>query len=149
MLDIARVTRVVKGGRRLRFRATVAIGDKKGRVGVGTGKSAEVATSIRKAVSDAKKNLITVDLIEGTIPHDLKMKYKSAAMLLMPAPSGTGVIAGGAFRKIAILAGITDVFAKSHGTSNALVSAQASIRALSGFTPRRKKRVVETEKDVA
>ncbi len=147
VLDIARVTRVVKGGRRLRFRATVAIGDRKGRVGVGTGKSVEVATSIRKAVSDAKKNLITVPLTQGTIPHDLKVKYKSAALLLMPAPVGTGVIAGGAFRKIAILAGITDVFAKSHGTSNPLVSAQASMRALSGFSPTRRKKTEETEKE--
>lgn len=139
VIDIARVTRVVKGGRRLRFRATVVIGDKKGRVGIGTGKSIEVATAIKKAVSDAKKSLIDVRTINGTIPHDKYVKYKSAEILIMPAPSGTGVIAGGSFRKVAMLAGITDIFAKMHGTNNPLVAAQASIKALSSFcSPRRK-----------
>jgi small subunit ribosomal protein S5 len=133
VLDVARVTRVVKGGRRLRFRVTVVVGDKKGRVGVGTGKSAEVSVSIRKAVSDAKKNLIHVPIVDGTIPHDIFLKFKSAKILMLPAPIGTGVIAGGAFRKVFTLAGVSDVFAKSHGTTCPLVCAQAAILALKSF----------------
>lgn len=133
VLDVARVTRVVKGGRRLRFRVTVVVGDKKGRVGIGTGKSAEVAVSIRKAVSDAKKNLIQVPIVDGTIPHDVFLKFKSARILMLPAPVGTGVIAGGAFRKVFTLAGVSDVFAKSHGTTSPLVCAQAAVRALKSF----------------
>ncbi len=133
VLDIARVTRVVKGGRRMRFLASVAIGDKKGRVGLGTGKSVEVSVAIRKAVQDAKKNIINVSLVKGTIPFAKEALYKSAKILLMPAPAGTGVIAGGSFRKIATLAGITDIYAKSIGTNSKLVSAQASIRALKSF----------------
>lgn len=138
VLDIARVTRVVKGGRRMRFLATVAIGDKKGRVGLGTGKSVEVSVAIRKAVQEAKKNLVTIDLVNGTIPFDKSIKYKSAKLIMMPAPAGTGVIAGGAFRKIVTLAGITDIYAKSIGTNSPLVSAQASIKALSSFVRHRK-----------
>ena len=138
VLDIARVTRVVKGGRRMRFLATVAIGDKKGRVGLGTGKSVEVSVAIRKAVQNAKKKLVNVELVKGTIPFDKRVKYKSAILLMMPAPAGTGVIAGGAFRKIATLAGITDIYAKSIGTSSPLVSAQASMKALASFVRHRK-----------
>lgn len=139
VLDIARVTRVVKGGRRMRFLATVAIGNKKGKVGLGTGKSVEVSVAIRKAVQEAKKNLIDVTLVDGTIPFDKEVKYKAARIRMMPAPTGTGVIAGGAFRKIATLVGITDIYAKSIGSNSPLVSAQASIKALSSFVRLRKK----------
>lgn len=152
VLEVARVTRVVKGGRRLRFRVTVVIGDKKGRVGIGTGKSAEVAVSIRKAVSDAKKHLINVPIVDGTIPHDLFLKFKAAKILMLPAPVGTGVIAGGAFRKVFTLAGVNDVFAKSHGTTSPLVCAQAAIRALQSFRggeERRKKKGEEKQESVA
>lgn len=138
VLNLARVTRVVKGGRRMRFLATVAIGDRKGRVGLGTGKSVEVSVAIKKAVQCAKKNLITVELINGTIPFDKMVKYKSAKILMMPAPHGTGLIAGGAFRKVAALAGITDIYSKSFGTNGSLVCAQASMRALASFVKRRK-----------
>jgi small subunit ribosomal protein S5 len=138
VLNIARVTRVVKGGRRMRFLATVAIGDKKGRVGIGTGKSVEVSVAIRKAVESAKKNVVKIDIVNGTIPFEKKIKYKAARMMMMPAPSGTGVIAGGAFRKVVTLAGITDIYAKSVGTNSKLVCAQASIKALSSFVKRRK-----------
>lgn len=141
VLDIARVTRVVKGGRRMRFLATVAIGDKKGRVGLGTGKSVEVSVAIRKAVEDAKKNIITVPLVKGTIPYAKDARYKSAQILMMPAPAGTGVIAGGSFRKIATLVGVSDIYAKSIGTNSKLVSAQASIRALKSFVRLRKPKV--------
>lgn len=138
VLDIARVTRVVKGGRRMRFLATVAIGDKKGRVGLGTGKSVEVSVAIRKAVQAAKKKLINVEIVKGTIPYEKSARFKSANILMMPAPEGTGVIAGGAFRKIAMLAGINDIYAKSFGTNSPLVSAQASVKALGSFVRRRK-----------
>lgn len=138
VLNLARVTRVVKGGRRMRFLATVAIGDRKGKVGVGTGKSVEVSVAIKKAVQSAKKNMITVELVNGTIPFEKMIKYKSAKILMMPAPHGTGLIAGGAFRKVAALAGITDIYSKSFGTNGSLVCAQASVRALSSFVKRRK-----------
>lgn len=138
VLDIARVTRVVKGGRRMRFLATVAIGDKKGRVGLGTGKSVEVSVAIRKAVESAKKNIITVDIVDGTIPFEKNVKHKAARMMMMPAPKGTGIIAGGAFRKMVTLAGITDIYAKSVGTTSPLVCAQASMKALASFVRLRK-----------
>lgn len=131
VLKIDRVTRVVKGGRRLRFRCTVAIGDKKGRVGVGTGKAGEVVIGIQKAVARAKANLIHVNIAEGdTIPHSVQVKHKAAYMVIMPAAPGTGVKAGGALRKILNLAGLRNVLSKNMGTRNTLVTAQASIKAL-------------------
>jgi len=133
VLDVARVTRVVKGGRRLRFRVTVIIGNLKGRVGMGIGKSVEVAVAVKKAVAEAKKNLINIPLVNGTIPHEITWKHKSARLLLMPARPGTGIIAGGAVRKIAALGGIQDLLGKSYGTNNPLVNAQAMMQALQGF----------------
>lgn len=130
VIAIDRVTRVVKGGRRLRFRATVAIGDKKGRVGIGTGKSNEVTGAISKAITKAKKTLITVPLINGTIPHEVRYKFKAAKILLMPAAPGTGIIAGGAMRKVVGLAGISNVLGKSFGSSNKLSSTRAAFEAL-------------------
>src|SRR3989338_2650189 len=101
VLQIDRVTRVVKGGRRLRFRVTVAIGDRKGRVGIGIGKATEVVNGIKKAVTQAKKSLVHVSLAPGdTIPHQVYVKYKAVKLLILPASPGTGVIAGGALRKI-------------------------------------------------
>jgi small subunit ribosomal protein S5 len=138
VVDVARVTRVVKGGRRMRFLATVAVGNKKGRVGIGTGKSVEISLAIKKAVQQAKKNLITIKIVNGTIPFDKTIKYKAAKFILMPAEEGTGLIAGGALRKIISLSGITDIYTKSVGTSSSLVSAQASIKALSSFETYRK-----------
>lgn len=131
VLDIARVTRVVKGGRRLRFRATVIVGNHRGRVGIGTGKSVEVATAIQKAVAKAKRQMISVPLTKiDSIPHEVKLKYKSAKLMIMPAGDGTGIIAGGAVRKIAELGGIKNMYGKSFGTTNKLVGAQATMRAL-------------------
>ncbi len=130
ILQIDRVTRVVKGGRRLRFRLTVVIGDKKGRVGFGIGKSAEVMTAIQKAVVQAKRNLITVPMNEGTLPHEANAIFKSSRVLLFPAPEGKGVIAGGAVRKILELAGVKDVLSKSHGSRNKLNIAVATFNAL-------------------
>ena len=136
VIQLDRVTRVVKGGRRLRFRATVAIGDKKGRVGIGIGKASEVVVGIQKAVAKAKKNLIHVSITKGdTIPHMVNVKYKAAQIFIMPASKGTGVIAGGALRKILHLAGVKNVLSKSLGARNALVCAQASIMALQSLRP--------------
>ncbi len=131
VIQIDRVTRVVKGGRRLRFRATVVIGNKKGKVGVGIGKSTEVQGAIQKAISKAKKTLITVPMVGQTIPHKIKVKFKSAKLMLMPACPGTGIIAGGPLRKIIELAGVRDVMAKALGCKNRLSNSKAAIMALS------------------
>lgn len=130
MLDLARVTRVVKGGRRFRFRATLVIGDRKGRVGVGVAKGADVASAIQKAFNDAKKNMITVNLSGSTILHDVSAKLGSAKVLLKPAQEGRGVIAGGAVRAVVDLVGITDIVSKSLGASNPLNVARVTIKAL-------------------
>jgi len=134
VLQIDRVTRVVKGGRRLRFRATVVIGNRNGKVGVGVGKSEEVVGSIQKAIHDAKKNLITVKMDGTTIPHRTEVKYKSAKMLLMPAAPGTGIIAGGTVRKVVEFSGIKDILSKCFGTKNKISNARATIIALGQLT---------------
>lgn len=131
VIQIDRVTRVVKGGRRLRFRATVVIGNKKGKVGMGIGKSVEVTGAIQKAIAQAKKSLISVPMVGQTIPHKIKVKYKSARLLLMPACPGTGIIAGGPLRKIIELAGIQNVMSKALGNNNRVTNTQAAIIALS------------------
>ncbi len=130
VLQIDRVTRVVKGGRRLRFRATVVVGNRKGKVGVGIGKSTEVVGAIKKAIHQAKKDFVTVPLKNGTIPHEVHMKYKSAKLVIMPASPGTGIIAGGAVRKISELAGIKNMLSKIFGSRNRITNAQATILAL-------------------
>ncbi len=130
LLDLARVTRVVKGGRRFSFRATVVIGDRKGRVGVGVAKGTDVSSAMQKAINAAKKNLIVVPMANGTIPHDIVLKYGSARIIMKPAKAGRGVIAGGAMRIIVNLAGIRDIVTKSLGTSNKLNVARATCEAL-------------------
>jgi len=130
VIQIDRVTRVVKGGRRLRFRATVVIGNKKGKVGMGIGKSVEVQGAIKKAVAQAKKSLIIVPIVGETIPHRVHIKYKSAKMMIMPGCPGTGIIAGGPLRKILELAGVKDVLSKVIGCKNRLSNSQAAIMAL-------------------
>lgn len=143
LLDLARVTRVVRGGRRLRFRATVAVGNKKGKVGIGTGKSAEVAVAVQKAVTDAKKRLIQVPLTENnSIPHDITVKFKASRLLFMPASDGTGIKAGGVLRKILDLAGVHNIIAKRFGSTSPLVNAQATIQALSFLKNSTKGKVV-------
>jgi len=131
VIQIDRVTRVVKGGRRLRFRATVVIGNKKGKVGMGIGKSVEVQGAIKKAVAQAKKSLIEVPIVGETIPHRVQVKFKSAKMIIMPGCPGTGIIAGGPLRKILELAGVKDVLSKVLGCKNRLSNSQAAIIALS------------------
>lgn len=150
VLHIDRVTRVVKGGRRLRFRVTVAIGDKKGRVGIGIGKASEVIIGIQKAVAKAKSSLIKVPITSGdTIPHSVRAKYKACEMLIIPASPGTGVIAGGSLRKILHLAGVKNILSKNLGSRNTLVGAQASIRALKKLRPLREFQIrKETEVSV-
>lgn len=130
VIQVDRVTRVVKGGRRLRFRATVVIGDKNGRVGYGIGKSVEVQAAIQKAVSKAKQRLIEVPIYNGTIPHTVQTKYKAAVVMLKPAGKGTGIIAGGAVRKILDLAGVKNVLSKSLGSNNRLNTTKAAYEAL-------------------
>lgn len=132
IIQISRVTRVVKGGRRMRFRIAVVIGDKKGRVGFGVGKSSEVLGGIQKAVFAAKKNLMTISLDKknDSIPHEIKGKYKASQVLLLPAPKGKGVVAGGAVRKILELAGVKNVLSKMHGSRNSLNSTRATLNAL-------------------
>jgi len=129
-IDIARVMRVTKGGRQLRFRALVIIGDKKGRVGAGLGKAGEVSVAIQKAVARAKKGLIKVALKGDTIPHEVNKKYKSSLVRLLPASPGTGVIAGSAVRVVCELAGIKNVLAKSFGSNNKACLTQATLDAL-------------------
>ncbi len=129
-LSIDRVTRVVKGGRRMRFRAIVVIGNRKGKVGLGTGKATEVQASVKKATAAAKRNMLRVPLIEGTIPHAVEVKHKAARLRIMPARPGTGVIAGGALRVILDHAGVKNVLSKRFGSRNKLVNAQATMIAL-------------------
>lgn len=131
VIAIDRVARVVKGGRRFRFRATVVVGDGKGRVGVGVGKGGEVMTSIAKAVSRAKSQMITVPLKDNTIPHEIQVRFAGAQVLLKPASAGTGVIAGGAVRNVVEVAGIHDLLTKSLGSSNKVNNAYATALALS------------------
>ncbi len=130
VIQIDRVTKVVKGGRRLRFRATVVIGNRKGKVGIGIGKSKEVTGAIQKAIAKAKKDTIQVILDDVTIPHDIKVKYKAARLLLLPASPGTGIIAGGTIRKVLELAGVKDILSKSLGTTNKVNTTKATVEAL-------------------
>jgi small subunit ribosomal protein S5 len=129
-LSIDRVTRVVKGGRRMRFRAIVVIGNRKGKVGLGTGKAAEVQAAVRKATSAAKRHMIRIPIVNGTIPHRVERKFKAARILIMPAYQGTGIIAGGALRVILDHAGVKDCLSKRFGSRNKLVNAQATMQAL-------------------
>lgn len=135
VLEIARVSRVVKGGRRIRFRATVAIGNHKGRVGVGCGKANEVSSSIKKAVSQAKKRLIDVPIINGTIPYEIISNYGAAKVMLKPASSGSSIVAGGAARTIIELAGITDILAKILGSKSLINNSMAVLKGLNSFKP--------------
>lgn len=130
VIQIDRVTRVVKGGRKLRFRATVVIGNRKSKVGIGIGKSHEVTGAIQKAIAKAKKELFTVKLNGATIPHEIQVKFKAAKILLLPAGPGTGLIAGGTIRKILDIAGIKDILSKSFGTTNKVNTTKATFLAL-------------------
>jgi len=129
-LSVDRVTRVVAGGRRLRFRAVVVVGNKKGKVGLGTGKANEVRSAVEKATAVAKRNMIRIPLKDGTIPHEVNIKHKAARVRILPASEGTGIIAGSAVRVVLEHAGVRNVLSKRYGTTNKLVNAQAVIKAL-------------------
>ena len=130
LVAINRVTKVTKGGRTFSFSAIVVVGDEKGIVGYGLGKAGEVTAAIAKGVEDAKKNLIKVPVINGTVPHAQESKYSGATVFMKPASHGTGVKAGGAMRAVIESAGITDILAKSKGSSNPHNVVKATFKAL-------------------
>ncbi|PIP65684.1 30S ribosomal protein S5 [Candidatus Peregrinibacteria bacterium CG10_big_fil_rev_8_21_14_0_10_49_16] len=129
-LSVDRVTRVVKGGRRMRFRAIVVVGNRKGKVGIGTGKANEVQAAVQKASKNAKRAMVSIPLVGGTIPHTVEVKFKAAKLRLIPAAEGTGIIVGGSPRTVLEHAGVKDVLSKRFGTTNKLVNAQALMKAL-------------------
>ena len=131
LVAVNRVSKTVKGGRNMRFSALVVIGDEKGRVGYGMGKAVEIPEAIRKAVEDAKKHLVTVPIVGTTIPHEVIGKYGTGKVVLMPAPEGSGVIAGGPARSVIEQAGIKDIVTKSYGTNNPINVVKATVEGLS------------------
>ena len=136
VIAIDRVARVVKGGRRFRFKALVVVGDKKSRVGVGVAKGADVQAAITKATAVAKKQLIEIPLTKATIPHEVNAKVAGAKVLLKPAAPGTGIIAGGTVRAILNTTGVHNVLSKSLGSSNKVNIAYATIEALTQLKPK-------------
>ena len=139
ILELSRVTRVTKGGKRMRFRACVIIGDRKGRVGYGVAKGLDVQSAVQKAATQAKKRLLVIPLQNETIPHAVERKFAAAVVLVKPAPKGTGVKAGGAVRVVLELAGVPNVVAKILGSSNKINNTKATIAALSALKPALKK----------
>lgn len=135
VVHIDRVARVVKGGRRFRFRALVVVGDKKGRVGVASAKGADVTAAVSKAVDVAKKNLVKIHLYKGTIPHEATAKVGGANILVKPASPGTGLIAGGTVRTVLEVAGISNALSKSLGSANKTNIAYATVEALKSIQP--------------
>jgi small subunit ribosomal protein S5 len=136
VININRVARVVKGGRRFRFQALVVVGDKKNRVGVGVSKGADVTAAVSKATDVAKKNMVKIDLYKGTLPHEAEAKVGGAHILIKPASAGTGLIAGGVVRTVLEVAGVHNVLSKSLGSTNKINTAYATITALEQLTPK-------------
>ena len=140
IIDIRRVSKVTKGGRNLKFRVTIVVGDRKGRVGVGLGNTTEIPRAIHQAIRDAKKHLVDVYLDGQTIPHEVIGKFKAGKVLLKPAHPGTGVIASVTVGAVCRLAGISDILTKSLGTTNPLTLSRAAVN---GLTQLRSRREVE------
>ena len=130
LVAVNRVTKTVKGGRNMRFSALIVIGDKKGRVGVGMGKAVEIPEAIRKASEAAKKNLVTIATKGTSIPHETVGRFGTAKVVLLPAPEGTGVIAGGPARAVLELCGVKDIRTKSYGTNNPINTVKATLEGL-------------------
>jgi len=158
VINIDRVARVVKGGRRFRFKALVVVGNSKGKVGIGVAKGADVQAAIAKATEVAKKNIMTVATHKDTIPHDAELQFSGARVLIKPASPGTGIIAGGVVRSIIGVTGIRDMLTKSLGSTNKVNIAYATIEALRSLVPKSEwlnapakkpvaKKVVEKEND--
>ncbi len=135
VVQIRRVTKVVKGGKKLSFRAIVIVGNQKGQVGVGCAKAAEVIIAIQKAIADGRKNLINVPIFKTTIPHPIVGRSGAGSVMLRPASQGTGIIAGGAVRQVLELAGIENILCKSLGSKSPLNSTNAALDALKNLTP--------------
>lgn len=146
IIDLARVTRVMAGGKRMRFRACVVLGDHKGHLGYGLGKGADVTLAVQKAATRARRDMITVPIVNETIPHELDVKFKAARLLLKPAPKGTGVMAGGPVRMALELSGIGNIVAKVHGSKNKINNIAALFSALSQLTRSTSKRSLLTYK---
>ena len=133
LVAVRRVTKVVKGGRTMRFSALVVVGDRKGSVGIGTGKAKEVPSAIDKATMQAKANMKKISIINGTIPHETVGKYGTSKVLMLPAKVGTGIIAGGSARAVIELAGIKDIVTKIHGSTNKINCVRATLKGLTGL----------------
>ncbi|HTL39250.1 MAG TPA: 30S ribosomal protein S5 [Methylomirabilota bacterium] len=144
IVEIKRVTRVVAGGKRMRFRALVVIGDKKGKVGIGLRKGTDVSEAVNKAVNAAKKIMVPVNIVNDTIPHEIKFKYKSSVVFLKPAQPGTGVIAGGSIRQVLDLVGVKNVLSKMLGSSNKVNNVMATYLALTKL--RTKESIADSKK---
>lgn len=141
LVSVRRVTKVVKGGRNMSFSAFVVVGDHKGKVGIGTGKAAETSVAVEKAFQTAKKNMVDVTIINDTVPHEEKGQFGASTVLIIPAPEGTGIIAGGSSRAIFELAGYKNIVSKSFGARNKINTVKATLDALSKM---RSKEVVAT-----
>jgi small subunit ribosomal protein S5 len=149
VVNIDRVARVVKGGRRFRFRALVVVGDRKGSLGAGTAKGADVTSAVAKATEVAKKKMMKAPVENGTIPHEQTAKISGAKILLKPAAPGTGLIAGGVVRIVLEVAGVTDVLSKSLGSSNKINLTYATLEALNQIKPRSEWHLQPKKKEVA
>ncbi|MFA5087230.1 MAG: 30S ribosomal protein S5 [Candidatus Paceibacterota bacterium] len=150
LLDLARVTKVTGGGKTLRFRAVIVVGNKEGKVGVGVAKGLDVSQAIDKATRFAKKNIIVVPILQGTIPHEVEAKYGPSKILLKPQQKGKGLVAGGTVRIICALAGVQDISSKILSkTTNKLNNARATIMALQQLKPKKRATAVKKEEVAA